>query len=307
MGWDVNKSIKPFNLGLIALLYVFFASDYAWADTIYVSNYSNNTVEVFNSSGQGSVFASSGLDRPTGLALDGSGNLYVANNAHPSSLYKFGPDGQGSVFDNFWTVGPLGLAFDSSGNLFESLNVGWIVEFPSSGNVTTVPGTGGSAAIAFDNNGAMYGSTGNTIYKSNVLGIWGQFVRGSSPDFFTGLAFDRSGNLYAANYGKNTIEVFDPSGVGTVFASSGLNQPIGLAFGSDGTLYVANSGNNTIEEFDSSGHGSVFASSGLDDPWFIAVQPPEQIPEPATLALVVFGGGIMLGSSRLYRRLLSSG
>ena len=49
-----------------------------------------------------------------------------------------------------------------------------------------------------------------------------------------GIAFDSSGNLYAANYdngGGNTIERFTPGGVGTVFATT-TGAPVGLAIGS---------------------------------------------------------------------------
>ena len=52
-----------------------------------------------------------------------------------------------------------------------------------------------------------------------------------------------------ANYGANTIEKFTPGGVGSVFATTGLNGPIGLAFDSAGNLYAANASNNTIEKF----------------------------------------------------------
>ncbi len=50
-----------------------------------------------------------------------------------------------------------------------------------------------------------------------------------------GLAFDSAGNLYSANYaypgvGGSAIEKFTSSGVGTIFAYSGLNNPWGLAF-----------------------------------------------------------------------------
>ena len=64
----------------------------------------------------------------------------------------------------------------------------------------------------------------------------------------------------------NTIEKFTPSGVGTVFASVGLNIPGELAFDAAGNLYVANLGNNTIEKFTPGGVGSVFASTGLSMP-----------------------------------------
>ncbi len=38
------------------------------------------------------------------------------------------------------------------------------------------------------------------------------------------------GNLYAANAINSTIEEFTPGGVGSVFASTGLSNPVFLAF-----------------------------------------------------------------------------
>ena len=85
-----------------------------------------------------------------------------------------------------------------------------------------------------------------------------------------GIAVDQNGNLYVANQGDNTIEKFNSSGQGTVFTSSGLNQPIGPAFDSGGNLYAANAGSSTIEKFNSSAQGTLFANSGLSNPVGIA-------------------------------------
>ena len=79
-----------------------------------------------------------------------------------------------------------------------------------------------------------------------------------------GIKAARADILYVSN-GDNTIVKFTSGGVGSVFASSGLNFPIGIAFDSAGSLYAANS-DNTIEKFTSGGVGSVFASSRLDSP-----------------------------------------
>ena len=84
------------------------------------------------------------------------------------------------------------------------------------------------------------------------------------------LAFDRSGNLFVANYGSNSIEEFTPAGVGTVFASTGQYGPSNLAFDAAGNLFVSISGNNTILKFNPSGVGSVFASTGLSNPQGLA-------------------------------------
>ena len=76
-----------------------------------------------------------------------------------------------------------------------------------------------------------------------------------------GLAFDSSGNLYAANVGNSTISKFDSSGtyVSSGSISTNLVNPTGLAFDSSGNLYAGNLGNNTISKFNSSG---AYVSSG---------------------------------------------
>src|SRR5260221_107524 len=76
---NMKVGTKALNLGLVALVCLFFGNAFSRADTVYVSNSENNTIEKFDSSGQGSVFANSGLGGPYGLAFDNSGTLYGAN------------------------------------------------------------------------------------------------------------------------------------------------------------------------------------------------------------------------------------
>lgn len=68
-----------------------------------------------------------------------------------------------------------------------------------------------------------------------------------------GLAFDKSGNLYVANYYGTTVSEYNSGGtlVNAAFASAGIGSE-GLAFDSRGNLYVANV-NGTVSEFNSSG------------------------------------------------------
>src|SRR5262249_16218028 len=109
-----------------------------------------------------------------------------------------------------------------------------------------------------------------------------------------GLAFDAARNLYVSSQGNNTITKFNPSGIGSPFASSGLHGPAGLAFDSKGYLFVANHDNNTIEKFDPSGVGPVFATSGMDQPIFLAFEPllptPPIITCPGPLTLECASG-----------------
>lgn len=123
-----------------------------------------------------------------------------------------------------------------------------------------------------------------------------------------GLAFDRAGNLYAANEGGDTVERFTPGGTASTFAGSGLNFPVGLAFDSAGNLYLANSSPlcDNIEKFSGTTLvGSVFAA-GLHDPEYLALTndagqplslPP--VPEVPAWSMVVAGLLVLLSMRRL--------
>ena len=81
----------------------------------------------------------------------------------------------------------------------------------------------------------------------------------------SGMAFDRSGNLYVADGGENLIVKYNQGGaeLGLVGLGSGLNFPFGLAFDVSGNLFVSNTGTNltngTIFEFTPGGVQSLFA------------------------------------------------
>jgi len=74
----VRSKLSPAHvLTLLALMLL--APIASVADTVFVSNAGNNTIEKFSPDGAGSVFASTGLNIPLGLAFDNLGNLFVAN------------------------------------------------------------------------------------------------------------------------------------------------------------------------------------------------------------------------------------
>jgi DNA-binding beta-propeller fold protein YncE len=225
--------------------------------------YDPATIYKFTPGGTWSVFVSTGLDHPSGLAFDPSGNLYAAN--YDNTIEKFTPDGVGSVFATGLN-GPLGLACDRAGNLYS----------------------------------ANFGNA--TIYKFTPGGVRSVFAAdpGDQSLLFGpyGLAFDATGNLYVANELKNTIVKFTPGGVASLFADSGMLNPCGLAFDSAGNLYAANQSNGTIEKFTPGGAGSLFASGFYNGPVYLAIQP---VPESSAVRLLVFGsvGLIALRSAKL--------
>lgn len=83
----------------------------------------------------------------------------------------------------------------------------------------------------------------------------------SSP---VGMAFDREGRLYVANWSAGTVLRFAPSGERSVFAG-GLNGPSGLAISAAGEVYVASYRDDLVWRFTPAGVGSVFVQ-GLATP-----------------------------------------
>ena len=72
-------------------------------------------------SNSGSVFSSSNLNYPVGLAFDSAGSLFVAN--YSNNVVKFTATGgvlasTSSIFTSSGVSNPYGLAFDSTGSLY---------------------------------------------------------------------------------------------------------------------------------------------------------------------------------------------
>jgi DNA-binding beta-propeller fold protein YncE len=150
---------------------------------LFVANFGNSTIEEFNSSGHGTVFASSGLSNPYGIAFDPiNGDLFVGNNN--GTIEKFNPNsnGHGTLFASGLGEA-VGLAFDSSGNLYAADYVNCTIDkFSPSGHET----------------------------------VFANLCAGNNP---LGLAFDSSGNLYVS-LAEGAIEEFNPNGCGSIFATN---------------------------------------------------------------------------------------
>ncbi len=214
-----------FVVGLAAL---FWQSAFpALADTFFVAENTNNTVQIFGPSGQLQGSLTSGLSGPGGLALF-SNKLYVANSSNNTIEVFSLTNGQGAVFASTNLNQPSGLAFDKIGNLYA----------------------------------ANYGN--NTIVKFNSIGYGTPFAT-TGLNRPTGMAFDRLGNLYVANYGNGTIEEFSTNGVPTPFAS-GVSDVFGMVFDPSGTLYVSTANSpGSIVKFTTNGVGTVWLS-GMSNP-----------------------------------------
>lgn len=175
--------------------------------------------------------------------------------------------------------GPGGIAIDAAGNIYVADTDGDVIrKITPGGLVTTLAGSGaegndnGTAAsatftkplgIAVDAAGNVYVTEQGAcvIRKISVAGIVSRFAGGncglddgtlntatfSNPQ---GLAVDRSGNIYVADFGNNRVRKIDAGGkVITVLRASFFLNFHGLAdvtVDNNGNLYVSDSGNNEI-------------------------------------------------------------
>jgi DNA-binding beta-propeller fold protein YncE len=269
---------------LLILLVGLFAGPSAAsaAFPLYVSTFTNNAIYQYDATGQGS-FVAGGLNGPAGLAVDGSGNLFVAD-IYSSTIHAFSASGDDLGVFASGLVNPNSVAFDSSGILYvanggNTFGNNYILRFGPDGEQlpgVRLPDVTALYGLAFDASGNLYAADrySNSIHLFSPTGEnLGDFASGLADPI--GLAFDSSGNLFVANYTGNTISVFDPSGDLIDTRSSGLHGPAGLAFDPDGNLYVANLDGGTIRIFSPAGEDLGDFVAGIPTPWGLAFSADE--------------------------------
>jgi len=244
---------------------------------------------------------------PYGLAVDGSGNVYVADSLN-NTIRKMTPagvvttlagtpgvfgsaDGTGPAA-SFWN--PYGVAVDGSGNVYVADAPNNLIrKITPAGVVTTLAGTRSSpggplgdvpdpTGVAVDGSGNVYVADRglNVIKKVSPAGVVTTVAGtipfpGSADGIGTaasfngpyGVAVDGSGNLYVADTGNETIRKITPAGVVTTLAGTAgiagsadgtgaaarFNEPVKLTVDRWGTVYVADTNNNTIRKITHAG------------------------------------------------------
>ena len=211
------------------------------------------------------------LSWPGGVAVDGAGNLYIAdsNNNHIRKVDSTGTittiagsgepgfSGDGGPATAAQLRGPSGVAVDGAGNLYivDSVNHR-IRKMDSAGTITTVAGAG-----EFGFGGGGFGGDGGPAIDARLNRPYG-------------VAVDGAGNLYIADSFNNRIRKVDSAGTITTVAGPGefgdggpaiqaqLRSPGGVAVDGAGNLYIADLSNNRIRKVDSTGTITTVAGSG---------------------------------------------
>jgi DNA-binding beta-propeller fold protein YncE len=202
------------------------------------------------------VVLSSGLDLPNGVAVERSGNVFIADTYH--SVIK---EWLVTSYDTVTLVAsglaqPNGVAVDNSGNVYISDTWNRAIRkwTPVSNTLVTLVSSGLSypTGVAVDSGGNIYIADmgNNTIKKWTAASNTVSTLVSSGLNYPNGVAVDRAGNVYIADSLNNAVKKWAAADhTLSVVVSSGLNYPSGVAVDSEGNVYIADDGNNTIKEW----------------------------------------------------------
>ncbi len=233
--------------------------------------------------------ASAGLLAPYAMAVDGSGNIYVADvgaNAVFKETLSAGTY-TGSILPTSSLNQPTGIAVDGGGNVYiaDTNNSRVLKESPSAGGYTesvvansAINGVNFPIGLAVDGNGSVYFLCSGTIFVEAPSASG--YIQGAVPysgiSSLGGFAVDGSGNVYLTDTGNGQVikETLTSSGyIQNTVPTSGLYQPGGIAVDGMGNIYVADIGGGPIfKETLVAGNyiQSTIATSPLNEPLAVA-------------------------------------
>lgn len=185
---------------------------------------------------------------PGGVAVDGSGNVYIADAANSRVLKETLSGGAytESTVPTSSLLSPEGVAVDASGSIY-------------------IADLGNNRVLKESPHGSNY--VESIVQTSTLSDPWG-------------LAVDGSGNLYIADYGNHRVLEETPvdgtyvESVVADYASSGVFQPIGVGVDGSGNVYIADYfiPQYILKETLSGGsYTTSFIGTGLNNPYSVAV------------------------------------
>jgi sugar lactone lactonase YvrE len=217
-----------------------------------ISTFAGSGSPGFSGDGGSATAISAKLNFPSGVAVDASGNVYIADSGNHkirkvsggiistfAGSASLGYTGDGGPPTSASLFAPQGVAVDSSGTVYIADTANNVVRKVSNGIITTVAGTG-SVGYSGDRGSA----TAATLNVPRAVSV------------------DSSGNIYIADTGNNVVRKVSTNSVITTVAGNGsngfsgdngpaiaaqLSLPTGVAVDpTGGFTYIADNNNNVI-------------------------------------------------------------
>ena len=214
-------------------------------------------------SGEGGQATSASLFNPTGLAVDSSGNLYIA---------------------------------DTNNNRIRKVNTAGVITTVAGNGLPNVSGNGPATstsisspnAVAIDSSGNLYLTEGHRVRMVNTSGTMLIIAGTGTPSFSgdggpalsatlsgpSGVAVDSAGNVYVSDTGNDRVRKISTGGIITTFAGGGSVQGDGgpasnarfgltqeISFDPAGNLYVADSTFNRIRRISAGSSAAALSST----------------------------------------------
>ncbi|MCR4783971.1 MAG: NHL repeat-containing protein [bacterium] len=213
------------------------------------------------------------LNEPTGVGVDGSGNVYVLDTRN-CRVQRFDP--QGKLIDVWGSQG------SGDAQMREPIRLKLAPD-----NTVWVADTGNSRLLHFSTQGEYLGEVGSLGQDE------GQFV---AP---IGIAFDSEGYMWVSDARSNRLQLFSPKGeFRSALENNGslnFNQPWGLDINGNDEIIVANTNANQILKFNAEGE--------LIQKWGLGGKGPGEFDRP-TDVLVMYDGCILVsdtGNNRIQK------
>ena len=257
-----------------------------YAGNLYIADQGNHRIRQVNPAGIINTYAGTGvpgytgenvqattaqLNSPLGIAVDPSGNLYIADQFNQrirkvdtngaittiAGNGQTGTSGDGNAAILATLTLPNSVALDAAGDIYISDASSQIRKVNAGGTITHVAGTGVSGYSA-----------------DSVPAVTAPLAKPS------GLAVDAAGNLYIADQNNQRIRKIDGSGIITTYAggngigsagdnsaatSAQLVSPIGVAMDYGNNLYIADQ-SNRVRKVDA--FGIITTAAGTGNPPF---------------------------------------
>jgi len=203
-------------------------------------------------SGDGGPATAASLSNPAGLAVDASGNIYIADANRIRKIDNAGVittivgngtagyGGDGGLAYMAMVNGPCQIHIDASGNIY-------IADFANH-RIRKIDSSSGIISTVAGNGNAGYSGDGGLATAASL----------QNPREVT---FDAAGNMYIADEYNNRVRIVNTSGIINTFSGNGsqtftgdgglasaatLWAPTGVTFDNYGNLFISDYGNNRI-------------------------------------------------------------